>query len=153
MTCAIIVGELEQRTGGKVPYTWQLEVSEALLLGLDCSVIAGTGTGKTMPFVLPLLAQPNKHVLIISPLDALEADQAEKFRDINLMAVAVNGNLYNQHLHQVWSLTAAGNIASAGRTHTVAAQPLIKWLLLCKHWENTHIGMLTLSCEITHGKH
>lgn len=77
MTCAIIVGELEQRTGGKVPYTWQLEVSEALLLGLDCSVIAGTGTGKTMPFVLPLLAQPNKHVLIISPLDALEADQAE----------------------------------------------------------------------------
>ncbi|KAG1785008.1 uncharacterized protein HD556DRAFT_1189123, partial [Suillus plorans] len=86
---------------GKVPYTWQLEVSEALLLGLDCSVIAGTGTGKTMPFVLPLLAQPNKHVLIISPLDALEADQAEKFRDINLMAVAVNGNLYNQHLHQV----------------------------------------------------
>ncbi|KAG2028715.1 P-loop containing nucleoside triphosphate hydrolase protein [Suillus americanus] len=100
-TRAIIVGEFEQRTGGKVPYPWQLDVSEALLLGLDCSVIAGTGAGKTMPFVLPLLAQPNKHVLIISPLDALEADQTEKFRDMNLTAVAVNGNSYNQHLHQM----------------------------------------------------
>ncbi|KAG1725990.1 Chs5p-Arf1p-binding proteins-domain-containing protein [Suillus lakei] len=99
-TRAIIVGEFEQRTGGKVPYSWQLDVSEALLLGLDCSVIAGIGAGKTMPFVLPLLAQPNKHVLIISPLNALEADQAEKFRDVNLTAVAVNGNSYNQHLHQ-----------------------------------------------------
>ncbi|KAG1724780.1 hypothetical protein EDB19DRAFT_1834032 [Suillus lakei] len=101
-THAIIVGEFEQQTGGKVPYPWQLDVSEALLLGLDCSVIAGTGASKTISFMLPLLAQPNKHILIISPLDALEADQAEKFRDMNLTAVAVNGNSYNQHLHQVW---------------------------------------------------
>jgi ATP-dependent helicase YprA (DUF1998 family) len=67
-----------QMTGLKrVPYDWQLDVAEALLLGLDCSVIAGTGAGKTLPFVLPLFAQKTrKRCLIISPLNALEHDQA-----------------------------------------------------------------------------
>ena len=32
---------------GKKPYTWQTDVCEALLLGLDCNVIAPTGAGKT----------------------------------------------------------------------------------------------------------
>jgi ATP-dependent helicase YprA (DUF1998 family) len=48
--------ELKSRTGMDA-YDWQLDVAEALLLGLDCSVIAGTGAGKTLPFVLPLLAE------------------------------------------------------------------------------------------------
>ncbi|KIK79412.1 hypothetical protein PAXRUDRAFT_161354, partial [Paxillus rubicundulus Ve08.2h10] len=52
-----------------VPYDWQLNVTEALMLGLDCSVKVGAGAGKTMPFVMPLFSQPNKHVLIISPLN------------------------------------------------------------------------------------
>jgi ATP-dependent helicase YprA (DUF1998 family) len=38
---------------GKAPYSWQVDVTEALLLGLDCVVIAGTGSGKTMPFGMP----------------------------------------------------------------------------------------------------
>lgn len=59
------------------PYDWQLDVTEALLLGLDCVVIAGTGAGKTMPFVMPLLVDDTKlkQVLIISPLNELEEDQ------------------------------------------------------------------------------
>ncbi|KAF9560465.1 hypothetical protein CPC08DRAFT_608470, partial [Agrocybe pediades] len=45
--------ELKRRTGGMIkPYDWQLDIAEALLLGLDCSVIAGTGSGKTLPFVV-----------------------------------------------------------------------------------------------------
>ncbi|EMD34592.1 hypothetical protein CERSUDRAFT_75551 [Gelatoporia subvermispora B] len=32
---------------GKEPYTWQLDAAEAVLLGLDCLVVAGTGAGKT----------------------------------------------------------------------------------------------------------
>lgn len=59
---------------GKTPYPWQLDVAEALYLGLDCTVIAGTGSGKTMPFVMPGLLT-NKTTLIISPLNALEYDQ------------------------------------------------------------------------------
>ena len=67
--------ELSSCTNGLEAYDWQLDVSEALLLGLDCTVIAGTGAGKTMPFVMPLFIQPKKIVLIISPLNALEEDQ------------------------------------------------------------------------------
>jgi len=44
-------------------------------VGLDCSVIAGTGAGKTMPFVMPLFLDPKKIVVVISPLNALEEDQ------------------------------------------------------------------------------
>jgi len=62
---------------GLEPYSWQLDVAEALLLGLDCIVIAGTGAGKTMPFVMPLLVDRTKKklVIVISPLNDLEEDQ------------------------------------------------------------------------------
>jgi bloom syndrome protein len=39
----------------KDPYEWQLDVTEAILLGLDSVIITGTGAGKTMPFMMPLL--------------------------------------------------------------------------------------------------
>jgi ATP-dependent helicase YprA (DUF1998 family) len=57
------------------PHDWQLDVAEALLLGIDSVVIAGTGSGKTIPFMLPLLLHPEKMVLIISPLKVLQRDQ------------------------------------------------------------------------------
>jgi ATP-dependent helicase YprA (DUF1998 family) len=62
---------------GKLPYNWQVDVTEALMLGLDCIVIAGTGAGKTMPFAMPLLMDENKSksVVVISPLNQLEAEQ------------------------------------------------------------------------------
>ncbi|KAG6806832.1 hypothetical protein H0H92_009901, partial [Tricholoma furcatifolium] len=56
------------------PYAWQLDVAEALVLGLDCVVIAGTGAGTTMPFMMPLLLDHEKTILIISPLKVLQAD-------------------------------------------------------------------------------
>ena len=62
---------------GRAPYSWQIDVTEALLLGLDCVVIAGTGSGKTMPFGMPLLLDEakDKMVVVISPLNELEAEQ------------------------------------------------------------------------------
>jgi ATP-dependent helicase YprA (DUF1998 family) len=68
----------ENATGGKQPYQWQLDVAEALLLGRDCTVIAPTGSGKTIPPVLPLLAAPKgefRMMLVISPLKELQNDQ------------------------------------------------------------------------------
>ena len=61
------------------PYDWQLDAAEALLLDLDCVIVAGTGAGKTIPFALPLFVQEsqNKLVLILSPLNALETDQVK----------------------------------------------------------------------------
>jgi bloom syndrome protein len=60
---------------GREPYPWQLDVAEAFMLKLDGVIIAGTGAGKTIPFMLPLLINPTKYVLIISPLKVLQHDQ------------------------------------------------------------------------------
>jgi superfamily II DNA helicase RecQ len=48
-----------------------------MVLGLYCIVIACTGTGKTMLFIMPLLVDETcrKMVIIISPLNELEQDQ------------------------------------------------------------------------------
>jgi len=58
-------------------YSWQVDIMEALLLGLDCMVITGTGCGKTMPFVMPLLVDKSKKktMFVISPLNDLELEQ------------------------------------------------------------------------------
>ncbi|KAJ6539757.1 hypothetical protein B0H19DRAFT_1003355 [Mycena capillaripes] len=76
----------------KLPYDWQIDVAEALILGLDAVVIAGTGAGKTIPFTMPLLLHREKFVLIISPLKVLQEDQAARFEAIGLAAAAVNGD-------------------------------------------------------------
>ena len=58
------------------PYDWQIDVAEAVALGLDATVIAGTGSGKTLPWALPLLLEENREkiCLVISPLNELETD-------------------------------------------------------------------------------
>lgn len=58
------------------PYDWQLDLAEALTLGLDATTIVGTGSGKTLPWALPFLLEENrdKICLVISPLNELEAD-------------------------------------------------------------------------------
>ncbi|KAI0717718.1 P-loop containing nucleoside triphosphate hydrolase protein [Cerioporus squamosus] len=86
---------------GKNPYQWQVDVAEALWLGLDTAVVAGTGAGKTMPFVMPLLVDETKKkkVIIISPLNELELDQAKRFEKMGLKAAAVNGDVYGMGLH------------------------------------------------------
>ncbi|KAF7358170.1 p-loop containing nucleoside triphosphate hydrolase protein [Mycena venus] len=75
-------------------------MGEALHLGLDCSLIVGTGAGKTMPFVMPLFEDSDKIIIITSPLNALEVDQASRFRKMGLSAVAVNGDTYNIDVHK-----------------------------------------------------
>lgn len=100
-TRAKLHSEFSKRNDGMVAYDWQVDVSEALLLGLDCSVIAGTGAGKTMPFVMPLFVESNKIIIIISPLNALEEDQASRFKKMGLSSVAVNGDTYSNEVHKV----------------------------------------------------
>ena len=76
-----IVTSFKNACNGLVPYDWQTDVCEALLLGLDCVVIAGTGAGKTMPFAMPLLVDKTgrKIVVIISPLNELENEQVNDY--------------------------------------------------------------------------
>jgi len=58
-------------------FEWQLDVTEAILLGLDSVVIAGIRAGKTMLFMMPLLLDKAKKVLIVSLLKVLQADQVQ----------------------------------------------------------------------------
>jgi|ERR1700722_9666157 len=81
-TRAEITQKFKEAFHGRDPYDWQINLCEALLLGLDCIAIAGTGAGKTMPFAMPLLVDKTqrKMVIVISPLNALENDQVSFFR-------------------------------------------------------------------------
>ncbi|PIL35264.1 transporter [Ganoderma sinense ZZ0214-1] len=89
-------------TDGKKPYKWQLDVAEAFLLGLDCVVIAGTGAGKTIPYLLPLLLPESakRTIPVISPLKALQRDQATRFRNLGVSAVPVNRDTWSKSLQE-----------------------------------------------------
>ena len=56
-------------------HPWWLEAVEATCLNLDCIVIAGIGTGKTILIMLVLLMGRSKSALVICPLEALMYDQ------------------------------------------------------------------------------
>ncbi len=56
-------------------YDWQLVVAEAMLVGLDTVLIMGTGAGKMILFMLPLLMDQQKKVLVVLPLKVLQDDQ------------------------------------------------------------------------------
>ena len=60
---------------GKDPYDWQLDVTEAILLGLDSIVIAGTGAGKTMPYILVLIWCNTYHFCRLSDLKRCRSRQ------------------------------------------------------------------------------
>ncbi|RXW15756.1 hypothetical protein EST38_g10098 [Candolleomyces aberdarensis] len=96
-TRADIVLEFTARFG-KAPYEWQVDVTEALILGLDSVVIAGTGFGKTMPFMMALLKDRKAKTVIISPLKVLQQDQVRRFRKMGISAVAVNGDTWSNQL-------------------------------------------------------
>ncbi|KAJ7189419.1 hypothetical protein GGX14DRAFT_383272 [Mycena pura] len=83
----------------KPPYESQIDISEAIILGLDAiGVIAGTGAGKTILFMMPLLLDRKKFVLAISPLNILQEHQAKRFQKMGLKVAAVNGDTYSQEL-------------------------------------------------------
>ncbi|KAJ8481720.1 hypothetical protein ONZ51_g5811 [Trametes cubensis] len=72
-----LVTAFRERTQGKTPYGWQVDVAEALLLGLDYR---------------------QKVYFVISPLNALERDQASRFEALNISAAVVNRETFNKAL-------------------------------------------------------
>ncbi|KAI0634115.1 P-loop containing nucleoside triphosphate hydrolase protein [Trametes polyzona] len=112
LTRSKLVEEFRARTGGKTPYDWQVDVAEALLLGVDCTVIAGTGSGKTMPFVMPAFVDSHKTYIIISPLNALERDQGQRFAQLRVSAAVLNGTTYTGKLLEVRKLLSKPSFSS-----------------------------------------
>ncbi|KAI0682832.1 P-loop containing nucleoside triphosphate hydrolase protein, partial [Cytidiella melzeri] len=93
--------EIARVANGIVPRFFQQDCAEAFLLGLNTGLICATGSGKTEAFLLPLLADPmsKSKILVISTLNALEVDQAERFQQYGISAVAVNGETYDDKMH------------------------------------------------------
>ncbi|KIK97805.1 hypothetical protein PAXRUDRAFT_135571 [Paxillus rubicundulus Ve08.2h10] len=89
------------RYNNQPPYSWQLDAAVAFYLGLDCTVLAGTGSGKSLPFVMPCILSSNKVLLVISPLNSLEEDQVTCWcHKMGLTSVAVNHQMYTDELHE-----------------------------------------------------
>ncbi|THH29666.1 hypothetical protein EUX98_g4513 [Antrodiella citrinella] len=88
----------KQRSKGKVAREWQLDAAESILLGLDAVVLAGTGTGKTAAYMLPLLLPETagKVLIVIEPLVALQRDQVRRFKKMGIPALAVNSKNWTE---------------------------------------------------------
>jgi hypothetical protein len=104
---ARLASTTESVTGYK-PHAWQLDCAVATHLGRDVCVIAGTGFGKTLPFVMNCWMDPNLLVWIVSPLNALGNQQAKTFRNWGIRAIAVNATTNYPGLRK----------ASIGRIHS-----------------------------------
>lgn len=79
-TRAFVADEIKKRMDGKMPYEWQIDVGEALHLGIDTVLVARTGAGKTLPFAIAALLGGT--VIILLPLNALQDDQVRQKRSI-----------------------------------------------------------------------
>ena len=62
-----------ESAGGICVRVWQLQVMISMLKGRDVILSAGTGSGKTLTFILPLLADPIAFAMTISPLKRLQS--------------------------------------------------------------------------------
>ncbi|KAF9219321.1 hypothetical protein BS17DRAFT_789494 [Gyrodon lividus] len=58
-----------------VPRGFQLQASLATLNGKDSIITAGTGSGKTLCIIIPLLLRPESISITVSPLKRLQATQ------------------------------------------------------------------------------
>jgi len=73
------------------PDDWQVHLIHRILQGYDSIFCAGTGYGKSLIFEgLAVLGGKGKLVIVISPLKALERDQAEQAKTKGINALVIN---------------------------------------------------------------
>ena len=76
--------------GSHSPFPYQLEAAVAIATGHDVVLVAPTGSGKTLVLAMPLLFHKTKVSIVISPLHALETDQARKMNQLGIKSVLVD---------------------------------------------------------------
>ncbi|KAF8598605.1 P-loop containing nucleoside triphosphate hydrolase protein [Ceratobasidium sp. AG-I] len=65
---------------GKIPYQYQVRNALALLSGRDVLCVAGTGSGKTLSFIMTCFLRSDIITWTVSPLNYIENQQCEQFR-------------------------------------------------------------------------
>ncbi|KAJ8456448.1 hypothetical protein ONZ45_g18718 [Pleurotus djamor] len=91
-----------------VPREFQLHASLAAHLGRDSVIIAGTGSGKTLCIAIPVLLNPSKISIVISPLKRLQVTQADYFNRLGIRTAAINEDTH--YGPTMWQDIAEGSI-------------------------------------------
>jgi len=81
----------------KVPRQMQLESLLLVMANLDSLVNTGTGSGKTICMVLPVLLDPTSIALVISPLKRLQINQVCPFSFSVKTSLIISLRLQNLH--------------------------------------------------------
>jgi superfamily II DNA or RNA helicase len=74
---------------GLKPCLWQIEAARAQLSGNDVIVIAPTGMGKTLAFQIPLCLDPDRILIIVSPLTTLSQQHAANLLERGISSFAL----------------------------------------------------------------
>ncbi|KAI9459623.1 P-loop containing nucleoside triphosphate hydrolase protein, partial [Boletus coccyginus] len=117
-----------------VPCTFQLQASLAILNGKDTIITAGTGSGKTLCLLIPILLCPGTISLTISPLKRLQMTQVTKSQKYGISMIAINEDTPSDSM--LWQ-----SIKSGQYQHLIVSPEQLGML-------NGHLpGLATLICK------
>ncbi|KAG2737040.1 P-loop containing nucleoside triphosphate hydrolase protein, partial [Suillus brevipes Sb2] len=72
------------------PREFQLEAVLATLNGRDSIITAGTGCGKTLCLILPIILRPDTISMTISPLKRLQITQVKECLKYGISTISIN---------------------------------------------------------------
>lgn len=107
----------------------QERVVNSLLEGKDACVVMPTGGGKSLCYQLPAALQPNKTVIVVSPLIALMQDQVMQLGQMGIPAGMLNSTLSGSEQFKITREAAEGRYRLLYLSPERLARPdTIPWL-------------------------
>jgi hypothetical protein len=112
-----------------IPREFQLQAAISTLGEQDCLVDVGTGYGKTLCMILPALYQPDRILVVVSPLKRLQTSQVAVFQKYGISAVAINEDTPNDS--DLWKVTPREYMRAFSVAITLCFVENLIRLLLC----------------------